>query len=243
MNPNPFGELIQSLFGGLLSFAIVLVCVNYFLRYTFENRYLNAKSDYLISNSLVQMLLMLTYAYWAVAGAGAMAMMDAFDGDEGIGKLFLAFLIISVFGALVVTITTAMSIYHVFRRNGKADFLKILSYVGVGLVGLSTLLGLILFVKADIPKLTMIFVIILLIMLATACWFEYQYIQSVDKLFKGGQELSYQERILKLLEAHQGAPGSVAPVEEKPKKFCPNCGEKIDATSKVCPICSEETKF
>ena len=83
----------------------------------------------------------------------------------------------------------------------------------------------------------------IIILLAMACWFEYQYCQSVDNFFKGGQELSYQERILKLLEAHAAPDGSTQVVEAVPKKFCPNCGERIGATNKVCPVCGEETKF
>lgn len=236
------GELIQSLFGGLLTFAIVLVGVNYFLRYTFENRYLNSKSDYLISNTLVQMLILLTFAYWSISIA-AVAGMDFLEGDNGTGKLGLAFMIISIISALVVTITTAMSIYHVFRRNGNSNLLKNLSYVGIGLVGITTILGLILFVKMDIPKLTVIFIIIFVVLLALACWFEYQYCLSVDNFFKGGQELSYQERILKLLEGQVTPADPVQVTETAPQKFCPNCGEKIDATKKVCPICSEETNF
>lgn len=236
------GELIQSLFGGLLTFAIVLVGVNYFLRYTFENRFLNSKSDYLISNTLVQALILLTFAYWSISMA-VVAGEDLLRGDEGELKLILAFMIISIIGALVVSITTAMSIYHVFRRNGNANLLKTLSYVGIALVGITTILGLILFAKLDIPKLSTIFIIIFVILLATACWFEYQYCLSVDKFFKGGQELSYQERILKLLEAQAGLVDTATFVEKKPTKFCPNCGEQIDATSEICPICSEKTNF
>ena len=237
------GDLLSSLFGGLLTFAIVLVSVNYFLRYSFENRFLNSKSDYLISNSLVQMLILLTLSYWAVSFAGVEGISYILDGDEGKGKLFLAFMIVSIVGALVVTITTAMSIFHVFRRNAKADLLKNLSYVGIALLGIATILGLILFVKFDIPRLSTIAIIILVLLLAMACWFEYQYCLSVDKFFAGGQELSYQERILKLLEANVDPKTASQMVEEKPKKFCPNCGEQIDAMSKVCPICSEETNF
>ena len=237
------GELIQSLFGGLLTFAIVLVGVNYFLRYTFENRFLNSKSDYLISNSLVQMLILLTMAYWAVSAAGIAAIGSLLDGYDGPEKLFTAFLIFSVLGALVVTITTAMSIYHVFRRNGNVNLLKNLSYVGIALVGITTILGLILFAKFDIPKVSTICIIIFVILLAIACWFEYQYCLSVDKFFEGGQELSYQERILKLLEAQAGPVDAATFVEKKPTKFCPNCGEQIDATSEVCPVCSEKTNF
>lgn len=236
------GELIQSLFGGLLTFAIVLVGVNYFLRYTFENRFLNSKSDYLISNTLVQMLILLTFAYWSISIA-VVAGELLLDGDEGPGKLALAFMIVTIVGALVVSITTAMSIYHVFRRNGNANLLKNLSYVGIALVGITTILGLILFAKLDIPKVSTICIIIFVILLAVACWFEYQYCLSVDNFFKGGQELSYQERILKLLEAHSGPVDTTAVVEKKPTKFCPNCGEQIDATSEVCPICSEKTNF
>ena len=235
-------ELIQSLFGGLLTFAIILVGVNYFLRYTFENRYLNSKSDYLISNTLVQMMVLLTFAYWSISliVAGGMR---SIAGDDGIAKLSLAFMIISILGALVISITTAMSIYHVFKRNGNVNLLKNLSYVGIALVGITTILGLILFAKMDIPKLSTIFIIIFVILLATACWFEYQYCLSVDKFYEGGQELSYQERILKLLEAQASQSGTSEIVEPKPTKFCPNCGEKIDADSKVCPICSEKTNF
>lgn len=239
------GELIQSLFGGLLTFAIVLVGVNYFLRYTFENRYLNSKSDYLISNTLVQMLILLTFSYWSIS-LGAVAGMDLFKGldyDDGVGKLTLAFMIVSIIGALVVSITTAMSIYHVFRRNSNANSLKNLSYVGIAFVGITSILGLIVFVKMDIPKLSVICIIIFIILLAMACWFEYQYCQSVDNFFKGGQELSYQERILKLLEAQASHSGATELAKPKPTKFCPHCGEKIDADSKVCPICREETNF
>lgn len=235
-------ELIQSLFGGLLTFAIILVGVNYFLRYTFENRYLNSKSDYLISNTLVQMMVLLTFAYWSISliVAGGMR---SIAGDDGIAKLSLAFMIISILGALVVSITTAMSIYHVFKRNGNVNLLKNLSYVGIALVGITTILGQILFAKMDIPKLSTIFIIIFVILLATACWFEYQYCLSVDNFYEGGQELSYQERILKLLEAQASQSETSEIVEPKPTKFCPNCGEKIDADSKVCPICSEKTNF
>lgn len=235
-------ELIQSLFGGLLTFAIILVGVNYFLRYTFENRFLNSKSDYLISNTLVQMLILLTFAYWSISIA-AVAGMELFRGDDGPVKLVLAFMIISIIGALVVSITTAMSIYHVFKRNGNPNLLKNLSYVGIALVGITTILGLILFVKMDIPRLSTIFIIIFVLLLATACWFEYQYCMSVDNFFQGGQELSYQERILKLLEAQVTPNDSAQVIEAAPQKFCPNCGEKIDATKKVCPICGEETNF
>ena len=237
------GELLTNLFGGLLTFAIILVSVNYFLRYSFENRYLNSKSDYLISNSLVQMLILLTLSYWAVSLAGVATIASMTERFESPEKLFIAFMIVSILSTLVVTITTAMSVYHVFRRNGNANLLKTLSYVGIALIGITVILGVVLFAKMKIDTLSTIAIIVLIIMLAIACWFEYQYCLSVDKFFEGGQELSYQERILKLLEAQTGPVDTTTVVEKKPTKFCPNCGEQIDATSEICPICSEKTNF
>ncbi len=239
-------DLMFSLLTILVTFSVILVMVNYLLRYVFENRYLNSKSEYLISNPLVQFLMMMSLGYWITQSFQSAALdNETFSFLDYIFEekkaLTIIFMLIASFGSILVTITSAMSLFHVFRRNGNSELLKRLSYIGAAVISLSSLLGLILFTVKGNEVMS---IITFLIILGVTCWFEYMYSQSVNQFFKNGQELSYQEKIIALLEAHNTAAGSDNVLEkEKTQKYCPNCGERIDADSKVCPICSEETNF
>ena len=151
-------------------------------------------------------------------------------------------MVLASFGAIVVTISTAMSLFHIFRRNGDANFLKTLSYVGIGLIVLTSLIGLIEFSSFEDGKVG--FIISFLLLMVLAAWFEYKYCLSIDEFFKHGHQKSYQERVLTSLEANKTIPSVSEPVEQPiAKKFCPNCGEQINASSTICPICSEKTNF
>lgn len=241
-------SIIISLLTILTTFAVLMVLVNYILRYFFENRYLDSKSEYLISNPLVQFLMMMAFGYWisqifqnTTPGEDAYDLMNyLFEEKKAITVIFM---LLASLGSIVVTITSAMSLFHIFKRDGNATLLKNLSYIGIALIGLTSLLGLIIF--SSIKGQEALPIITFLLIAGIACWFEYKYCQSIDVFFMNGRELSYQEKIIALLKGAntQTDDSSEAQLAEKPKKYCPNCGEQIDATSKVCPICSEETNF
>ncbi|MBQ9555381.1 MAG: hypothetical protein IJV05_04070 [Muribaculaceae bacterium] len=229
-------DLLTTFVTIFVSIAILLVLVNYFLRYQFENRYLDANSEYLISSPLVQFAAMMTFCYWMTQLMEEVRIVnDLFEDKKAV---FILFLLCASIGSVVVTVTVAMSVFHVFRRNGNADLLKRLSYIGTGLIVLTSLLGIVAF--SEITAMIIAFVLLV----ALVGWFEYMYCLSVDQFFMNGKAMSYQERILAMLERNaKTTSATTAPTVEKPKKFCPNCGERIDADSKVCPICREETNF
>ncbi len=227
---------------------IILIGVNYWLRSSYEHKFEGSNSGFLMASQLTKCCISVAYAQTLLeqiqevnqhlGGVNIISFLHDI-GQTGIVIWFLFILI----AAIVVTYLTCYILYSLFKNNFNFEkdiiTIKTNSYISSAIICSIIIMSIILFKKLNGINVPPLGIIISIVELGIAGYFEYKFIQALDSSVSN-KRISLHDRMNQLL---QNTTTEEEKQVEKPKKYCPECGEHIDATLETCPACGEKTNF